>query len=242
MEAILFDYGGTLDVPARHWAKVLWEAYQNYDVPITEEQFREAYVFAERYLATHPVIEPLDNFNVLLHKKVELETQELVRLGYWRTKEAKRASLAESIAAYCNDKVIAGLDATKDLLEALQERYTLVIVSNFYGNLKTVMADYGLLPYFKAIVESAVVGVRKPHADIWALGVQAAGCAAAQCYAVGDSYGKDIVPAASLGCSTIWLQGETWSLESIEENIAMHTISSLDALRNILLSNEKNKS
>lgn len=235
IKSLLFDYGGTLDVPARHWAKVLWEAYQAYEVPITEEQFREAYVFAERYLATHPVIEPLDNFNVLLHKKVELETEELVRLSHWRVKETKRANLSESIAAYCNDKVIAGLDTTKEVLEQLSERYKLVIVSNFYCNLRTVMADYGLLPYFDHIVESAVVGVRKPDPAIWQLGVEASGFSAEACCAIGDSYSKDIAPANSIGCSTIWIKGESWKPETRTENVATHTISKLQDLLPILL-------
>lgn len=235
IKSLLFDYGGTLDVPARHWAKVIWEAYQAYDVPITEQQFREAYVFAERHLATHPVIEPLDNFNILLHKKVELETEELVRLGHWRVKETKRASLSESIAAYCNDKVIAGLDNTRDILETLSKHYRLIIVSNFYGNLRTVMADYNLLPYFEYIVESAVVGVRKPSPEIWQLGVNASGYSASECCAIGDSYSKDITPATSLGCSTIWLKGETWKPEEqTENNVATHTISQLQELLPIL--------
>lgn len=235
MKAILFDYGGTLDVPARHWAHVLWEAYQAYDVPVTEEQFREAYVFAERYLATNPVIAPFDNFNVLLHKKVEIETEELVRLGYWKAKEGKRAAMAESVASYCNDLVINGLDDTRELLADLSERYKLVLVSNFYGNLPTVLEDYGLRSFFPDIVESAVVGVRKPSADIWALGVEAAGCAAGECLAVGDSYGKDIVPADSVGCQTAWLRGETWKPETIDHPVATHVLSSLQDLRTLLL-------
>lgn len=235
MEAILFDYGGTLDVPGRHWASVLWEAYQYYGVAVTEEQFKAAYVFAERYLATHAVIDPEDNFNILLHKKIELETEELVRLGHWRVKERKRAQLSESIAAYCNDKVIAGLDDTRDLLSDLHEHYRLVIVSNFYGNLRTVLADYDLLPYFSDIVESAVVGVRKPQPEIWALGIEAARCEAGKCWAVGDSYHKDIVPAASLGCSTIWLQGETWGEETVPTFPPTQTLSSLSSLPSLLL-------
>lgn len=72
IKAVIFDYGGTLDTNARHWAHVLWEGFRHASVPVSEAQFREAYVHAERALAKAPVILPEDNFHVLLLKKVEL--------------------------------------------------------------------------------------------------------------------------------------------------------------------------
>ena len=42
IKTIIFDYGGTLDTDARHWAHVLWEGYRHLGVPVSEEQFREA--------------------------------------------------------------------------------------------------------------------------------------------------------------------------------------------------------
>ena len=47
-QALIFDYGGTLDTDGRHWAHVLWEGYCQAEIPVTNEQFRDAYVFGER--------------------------------------------------------------------------------------------------------------------------------------------------------------------------------------------------
>lgn len=47
------------------------------------------------------------------------------------------------------------------VLDTLQPKYKLVLVSNFYGNIETILKDFRL-EYFEQIVESAVVGVRKP--------------------------------------------------------------------------------
>lgn len=66
---LLLDYGGTLDTNARHWAHVLWDGYQHCNVPVSESQFREAYVFGERSLAKNPIIVPTDNFLDLLRKR-----------------------------------------------------------------------------------------------------------------------------------------------------------------------------
>jgi putative hydrolase of the HAD superfamily len=48
IKGIIFDYGGTLDTRGNHWGKVLWHAYERQQIPVTEEQFRDA---ADRILA-----------------------------------------------------------------------------------------------------------------------------------------------------------------------------------------------
>ena len=44
-------------------------------------------------------------------------------------------------------------------MKALSERYKLVLVSNFYGNIQTILKDFGLFDFFADIIESSVVGV-----------------------------------------------------------------------------------
>ena len=87
----------------------------------------------------------------------------------------------------------------------------MVLVSNFYGNVQAVLSDFGLLEYFDDIIESAVVGVRKPDPAIFGLGVDKLGLPGSSIVVIGDSYTKDIVPAAKNGCQTIWLKGLGWS-------------------------------
>ena len=96
------------------------------------------------------------------------------------------------------------------LLSELKKQYKLALVSNFYGNIRTVLEDASLLPLFEQIIESAVVGVRKPNPAIFALGVCALDLPASEVLVVGDSFPKDIEPARSLGCHAIWLKGRQW--------------------------------
>ena len=89
-------------------------------------------------------------------------------------------------------------------LEHLKQKgYPMVLVSNFYGNINQVLKDAGIDGYFEDVIESAVVGVRKPNPAIFALGVCALDLPASQVLVVGDTYGKDIVPAHKLGLSLI---------------------------------------
>lgn len=218
IKAIIFDYGGTLDTGARHWASVLWEGFCQASVPVSETQFREAYVFAERALAKAPIICPEDNFHTLLLKKTNIETEELVRQKYWSPSETERKSAVKAIADYCNNYAIKTLETSREVLEKLKRQYKLVLVSNFYGNIETILKDFKL-EYFESVIESAVVGIRKPDPEIYRMGVRATGFPAEETAVVGDSYGKDIIPAKAVGCKAIWMKGESWAPEETDETL-----------------------
>lgn len=234
IKAVIFDYGGTLDTGARHWANVLWEGFRHASVPVSEEQFREAYVFAERALAKSPIILPTDNFHDLLIKKVNIETEELVRQNYWQPTEAVRLTAVQQIADYCNDYAKRTLDISRKVLDSLQSRYKLVLVSNFYGNIETILKDFRL-EYFDSIIESAVVGVRKPDPEIYRMGVRATGFPAHEVVVVGDSYGKDIVPAKAVGCKAIWMKGESWAPEKTDESLPDAIVENITQVADLLL-------
>ena len=84
------------------------------------------------------------------------------------------------------------------------------MVSNFYGNLRTGICDYGIADLFDDVIESAVVGIRKPSPEIFTLGVKAAGVAPEDCVVVGDSIKNDILPGRAAGCHTVWYRGKQW--------------------------------
>ena len=98
-------------------------------------------------------------------------------------------------------------EESRSVLETLRERgHRMVLVTNFYGNIQAVLRSYALDGFFDTIVESAVVGVRKPDAAIWRLGVEAAQRTPEGCIAIGDSFDKDILPARAAGCRTVWFK------------------------------------
>lgn len=183
-----------------HWANVLWGAYQNNQVKIDKEAFASAYKFGERALAIHPIIEPHHVFYDVLFLKVEQQFGYLRENGYEPDSQA-----IEAIARECDRVARTNVEKAAPILEALAQNYPLVMVSNFYGNLNSVLKEFGIAHYFQSVVESAVVGVRKPDPAIWQLGVEAQGLLPHECAAVGDSYSKDILPAKATGCKVIWL-------------------------------------
>jgi putative hydrolase of the HAD superfamily len=84
-----------------------------------------------------------------------------------------------------------------------------VLVSNFYGNLSTVLHEFGFDGCFVQVIESAVVGIRKPDFRIFQLGIDALGMSPEEIVVVGDSLENDILPARELGCRAIWFNKQS---------------------------------
>ena len=220
-EGWLFDYGGTLDTGGQHWGKVLWHAYERHKMPVTEQQFREAYVQAERTLGKNPVIQPDYTFRRTLEIKVRMQLEFLEMLN-----DVNLRSLVDDVYAMAAKQT----SRSREILLQLKSRSPLVLVSNFYGNLSTVLREFGLDGIFDAVVESAVVGVRKPDPRIFLLGVEALGLKPEEVVAVGDSLEKDVIPARQVGCHTVWLQGEGWTPYDSSAQEADRVMRSLDEL------------
>lgn len=231
IKGIIFDYGGTLDSGGDHWSEVTWDAYQQSGVKVEKLQFREAYVFAERELARTRHILPEHNFNDLLYIKMQIELQELCRMGLFNATEVN--DKAREIADICYASARKFIDLARPVLDELYKKYPMVLVSNFYGNIESVLADFGLSHYFQKIIESAVVGVRKPDPKIFQMGVDALGLKPEEVLVIGDSLRKDILPAESIGCHTQWLKGKGWTAEE-DAQTHPNTIKELKDVLNFL--------
>ena len=230
-------------------------------VSIHKQAFRDAYVYGERALAVNPIVTPDFHFEDILREKLILELnflagKELLETGKDdaekqaklrndsdASSESLLLSLSDSeihqiavdMAHYISAKTLDLLQENKQVLEHLkQEGYPMVLVSNFYGNINQVLKDAGIDGYFKEVIESAVVGVRKPNPAIFALGVCALDLPASQVLVVGDTYSKDIMPAYKLGCCTLWIKGLQWEEKQVDESIPDGIIRKLSEMEDFL--------
>lgn len=222
----IFDYGGTLDTGGHHWGKVFWHVYQHLAVPVGEKQFREAYAHGERTLALQPIISPEFTFRQTLEAKIALQ------LGYLSQQNPACAdtALAQRIVDEAYTQVQKHTAHSREVLLHLKQRYPMVLVSNFYGNVGVVLREFGLDGLFQSIVESAVVGLRKPDPRIFTLGVEALGMKPEEVVVVGDSIDKDIIPAKRAGCRAVWYEGEQWGNAPVDRTIPDGIITDLTEL------------
>ena len=219
IKGYIFDYGGTLDTGGHHWGKVIWHAYERQQVPVSEAQFRDAYVHGERTLGKNPIIQSDFTFRQTLEKKLQLQLEFLHQEYYL-------SPLLDDLYS----RTQAETRKSREVLLRLKEQYPMVLVSNFYGNIQTVLGEFGLDGVFSQIIESAVVGVRKPDPRIFSLGVEALGQKPDEVVVVGDSIDKDIVPARQAGCHTVWFRGEGWTDDPVDESLPDRIITDLREL------------
>lgn len=196
-QAVLFDFGGTLDGDGAHWNSRFYSHYRRAGIAPDCRAFDRAFIATERAIAQKDGLEPL-TLRGLLQLQVELQMQFL---------GLNAPERAAEIVAGCHNEARAILERNAGILSRLSADYVLGVVSNFSGNLATVCREFGLDRLFKVILDSKAIGISKPDMRLFQLAVEKLDRAPSACYFVGDSFEKDMLPAKSLGMRTIWLQG-----------------------------------
>ncbi|GLV59777.1 hydrolase [Dictyobacter sp. S3.2.2.5] len=89
-------------------------------------------------------------------------------------------------------------------LDCLRQRgIRLGVISNWDGNLRQILQDLNILSYFEMVLDSHIVGVRKPDPAIFRMFSQACKLEPAQCIHVGDSPDADESMALSVGAISL---------------------------------------
>lgn len=232
VEIIAFDYGATLDTNGTHWYNIFYSEHIKENPFLTDIELRQAYVYAERTLSRERLVKEDDTFRETLHKKVNLQMEYLLHNHHIEEIEPEQikniVDNSYSVALHCTSNA-------KKLLQNLKNGYKLVMISNFYGNLQTVLVEFGLRDFFLCVAESAVVGYSKPDERLFLKAFESFDTDAGRCMMIGDSYNKDIIPAKRLGYKTIWLKGRPWQENPVSTPLADETITDLSELERILI-------
>jgi putative hydrolase of the HAD superfamily len=210
---MLFDFGGTLDYP-RHWLDRFVVHYRAAGIEITRAQLDPAFDHATRmgYRSTRMISSY--GLTELVDYLVRLQIDHLSRHGAPEVRETLGAASAgmrlPEIAGFITQSFVAesrlGLAASRKLLMALSGRFRMGIVSNFYGNLENILAEFVLASFFGVVADSSQLGVFKPEPSIFNHAIKALGAIPSETAMVGDSLAKDCAPAHALGLTTVRLR------------------------------------
>lgn len=204
IKAIAFDFGGTLDSPFMHWMKLYLQLYTDeLHLPLTAENFRDSYVHAEREMERLQLVNPEHSLLDTQLFKTHLQFDSLIERGILADTSANREQLPVEAARLVTDFSIRYVKLAQPVLAALSQRYPLLLVSNYYGNIAKIAADLDIASYFVSITDSTVEGIRKPDPALWKLAIDRAGYHCEEVLVVGDSMKNDILPALSLGCQAV---------------------------------------
>ena len=199
--AVLFDFGGTLDADGLPWKERMYRLFREEGAVVIPDRFDPAFYAADDALVgTLPATTPFR------------ATVERLAGGVAAALQLAERDIAARVARRFLDDALRTLDANTSLLRALQRRYQLGIVSNFYGNLAQVCDDAGIRALFGVLVDSAEVGCTKPAPRIFQYALDALGVSAATATFVGDSLPRDMAGARGVGMRHIWLVGAASSV------------------------------
>ena len=155
IKAVAFDFGGTLDSPFLHWMDIYIHLYTTkLNLPLTKENFRDSYVYAERMMEQLQLVKPEHSRLETQAFKTDLQFKSLIERGVLPDTPENRKGLplkaARLVTDYSSDYVVA----SRTVLDELHRSYTLLLVSNYYGNLKKIVTDLGIVSYFHSITDS----------------------------------------------------------------------------------------
>lgn len=194
LNAILLDYGGTLDGDAQHWFDHFVRLYAEAGSDLSAAQIKSAFYAADAALTRDPEIQSF-GLERMVRAHVALQLRHLDR---------RDARLADALAERFIADTRAAWNRNRPLLIGLAERFRLGVVSNSYGNMPALLADAALAP-FALVVDSALVGIAKPDPSIYTLAVTELDLPPATVLHVGDSWQRDVAAAHAAGLRTAWL-------------------------------------
>ena len=196
--AVLFDFGGTLDANGVPWKERMLALLQKEGVQRPDEELTQAFYQADDSLVG--TISPGLSFQ----QTVELLVQRLFQaLGI------ANDMLSQKISGCFIQEAQDQISTNVTFLTELSRHYRLGIVSNFYGNLATVCQDVGLGPFFGEMIDSTTVGYTKPDPNIFSAALTPLQSSPAQAVFIGDSLPRDMAGARDIGMAHIWLTPKT---------------------------------
>ena len=223
-QAILFDFGGTLDSDGVHWSEQFFNAYRKLGCAVSRERFDVAFLEADRIIASSYDVRGY-SMKRLLELQVSLQFENLRFEDEDRKKE---------IVDGCYTSVKQTLARNRVSLARLHERYKLGVISNFNGNLDVVLREFNVDSLFDLVLDSGNLDVSKPDPRIFELALERLKLNPSECYYVGDSFERDIVPAKTAGLNTIWLRAAN-GRTCPDASKVNHIISILPEIEHIFL-------
>lgn len=119
-----------------------------------------------------------------------------------------------------------------DLLDYLQPRYNLYILSNgFRGVQDNKLNNSGLAPYIKKMILSEDAGIQKPHKGIFDFALVNTNSRRKDTLMIGDSWEADIIGARQSGIDQLWFNPADNAANGFDPTFM---VRSLNEIKNLL--------
>lgn len=202
IQAILFDFDGTLRFSEPRFFHILYEYALQAGYPATRENHRAAMRWLHYYWAQSPeLVADLEKFGPaqdlfwLNHTRLFIEALGAEKdLAFELAPEVQRRMTDEyKPISIVPEEIIATLGALK------QAGFQLAVVSNRSNNFDDELRDLKLDGFFDLTIAAGTINSWKPEAKIFLHSVEILGIRPDQALYVGDNYYADILGARNAG-------------------------------------------
>ena len=203
IETLLFDFGGTLDCDGVAWKERMHAHYRAEGLTVSAEDFAAAF-----HAADDPLVGGLPedaDLAATVDSLVRNLEATLARGESGRSSAGAVGRRGQKVAAKFLAEAEASFARNRPLLQRLEKRYRLGVVSNFYGNLEAVCRAAGLVPPLAVMIDSRKLGVAKPDPAIFQAALDALGARPETALMVGDSLRRDREGARRMGIGFVWI-------------------------------------
>ncbi len=194
IQAVFFDYGGTLDSPGIAWRQRFYPLYVNAGIKVSPERFAQAFYAADDSLVAE--------------NPAHMNLSQIVREQVKRVLEHLHAfdkSIHKKITSQFLSDTFDYIEQISPVLQRIKDSFKTGIISNNYGNLDNICKETGLDTFMDVLVDSNMIGCMKPKGKIFRAGISALGSEPASSVMVGDSLTRDVMGAQAAGMVAIWL-------------------------------------
>ncbi|MCF7957644.1 MAG: HAD family hydrolase [Phycisphaerae bacterium] len=216
IQAILFDFGGTLDGDGIDWFTRIYAGVAK-RVPgldgVAFAAMARAAADGMTQMADTPTLSMAGTVGRMCEK---IHAKMVAHNGHgdggnwdgWEPDEVAGEFMAD--AQRC-------LERNLGVMEKLQGRFRLGCISNNWGNVQGWCEQYSYDRYFETMIDSALVGSIKPDKVIFQTAMDAMKIPAAVCAYVGDKFDCDVQGSYDMGMTPIWITGENMNDQPVNE-------------------------
>ena len=190
IRTIFFDAGNTLIFPDYF---VIQKALSEFGIESTIAKIRQAEYEA---LAEAQKEKGTQSWKVYFSIWLKMagakeENVKKIYAGLWEKHRQKNLwSLAEE-------------SAIETLAELKKRQYKLGVISNSDGSIEKLLTNCGLAKYFDSIIDSSVLGIRKPDVKIFEFALREMKAKPGESLFIGDSYEIDVLGAENAGLTAV---------------------------------------
>ncbi|MEE4001324.1 YjjG family noncanonical pyrimidine nucleotidase [Tenacibaculum sp. FZY0031] len=203
IQHLFFDLDHTLWDFDRNSKLTFEQIFKEKKIIIAIDEFLEAYV-------------PVNLKYWRLYREDRIEKSELRYRRLKETFDCLNYTISDGLISEISEDYICYLpnynylfEGAIEVLQYLEKKYHLHIITNGFKEIQNLkLKKSGIHQFFKQIITSECVGVKKPNPKVFEFALHKAGAEAQQSVMIGDSYEADVLGAINAGMWAIHFSKE----------------------------------